>query len=165
VIERIIAFDPGSRVTGWCLLLHGEYSESGVFACQEGDFQERRHQIRQQVSETLLRLTTEEGDIDILACEEPMSRSIDTKAKLVTIAADIENAGMTLGIPYMDGRVMPYEWHQEAKAASQCDGVANIKAHALATAIAVTGRTTMQQDEADAFWIAKFVAHNARRGA
>ena len=164
VIERLVAFDPGSVATGWCFFLSGEYREGGVFLGVGDDFGERRHSIRQQVCETLLRLNTEEGDIDIVAVEEPMGRSMDTKGKLVTIAADIESAASSLGIPYLEGRVRPHEWHAEVKRAAQLQADVGIKALGLAIARAHTGRELMSQDESDAYWICKFMLHNARRG-
>lgn len=165
IIEKLMGFDPGSMATGWCYFVSGEYSDGGVFYGAGDDFEERRHSLRRQVSETLLRINTEEGDIDIVAVEEPMSRGMGVKGKLATLAADIESAAVSLGIPYLEGRVKPHEWHAEVRLAAQMEGVCNIKALGLATARAQTGRGLMKQDESDAYWICKFMLRNARRAS
>jgi len=164
-LNCVLGVDPSSRNVGWALIYDGRVDRCGVLSSHHDDVEERRADIRTLFAELLREFCVEEQlGVEVVACEDPQSLNIGTAKVLSTFRAMIEEIAHGMGLPYLT--VRPDEAHSEARhvLGEAAQGIPP-KDLMMRAAQAITGRDEMQQDEADAIFIALFVARNGIKRA
>lgn len=150
---NVIGIDPGSHVTGWCLVIDGEVTQHGVIELdKKKSFSERRNDLRARVVDLYGQLL-DAGKL-VVAIEDPMSRGIGVAKKLALVKAMIEEKSLDFGHTCID--VRPAEWQALAKDYGGKRQGETIKSMSLRTASDSFGIEL--QDAADAAWIAMYAA-------
>lgn len=149
----VLGIDPGSNITGWCLIENGRCTAHGVITLDKKlPFSERRHQLRAEVMGLFEALICTKNLV--VAIEDPMSRSLGVAKKLAAIKAMIEEKVLDFGWVSID--VTPHEWQAMAREYGGRLPDETIKEMSLRAARDEFGIDT--QDAADAAWIALYAA-------
>lgn len=150
---NVLGIDPGSHVTGWCLVKNEQVASHGVIRLSRKDsFQERRHSLRSEIVD-LLGSLLDSGEL-VVAIEDPMSRAIGVAKKLALIKGTIEEKAIDFGHTCID--VLPSEWQALAREYGGKIEGETVKDTSLRVAKQEFG--IEEQDAADAAWIAMYAA-------
>jgi len=153
-IVNILGIDPGSIITGWCLLTNGKRKDSGVIKVSAKlDFEARRELLRDELMELYRRLWVScKGRLSV-ALEDPQSRGMDVAKKLACIRTMFEERATDYRWPYI--KVYPAEWQALLRRAVPPVEGEKIKALSLRGAYEAVG--IEKPDEADAYWVARYL--------
>lgn len=153
-----LGIDPGSQVTGFCVLIAGYPAESGIITLNhKWTFEDRRKELRDAVTKLLQRVRKY---VEVVAIEDPpMMHNVSILKKLVTLKTMIEEIACQAGVPYIS--VGPTEWQALVRiAAGKPMPVMPIKALSIQTAALALKKQPESNDEADAYWIARYAHEN-----
>jgi len=163
-LTAVLGIDPGSVVAGWSLVIKGGRVETGLMtAPKKCDFETRRDYLRNDFADLISEFQTrgDLGMIDVVAIEDPPSPGAKSIKALRTVGAMFEEISFGHGLAYIG--VPTTSWHGLVRTLS---GVRARPSDMKALSLGLAGQILkgkLTTDEADAYWIARYVMENAER--